>query len=60
MVRQPFEPALAGADREAALAGAAAPARAVFAGEADEGATFAVLHGLYWLTLDVGRERRRC
>ena len=57
VVRQLFEPALAGADREAAFAGSAAPARAVFAGEVDEGATFAVLHGLYWLTLNVGAER---
>jgi DNA-binding NarL/FixJ family response regulator len=57
VVRQLFEPALADADREAAFAGAAAPARAVFAGEVDEGATFAVLHGLYWLTLNVGAER---
>src|ERR1700753_4253316 len=57
VVRQLFEPALAGADREAAFAGAGAPARAVFAGEVDEGATFAVLHGLYWLTLHVRAAR---
>src|ERR1700755_2194039 len=50
------EPALAGTDRESAFAGAAAPARAVFAGEVDEGAPFAVLHGLYWLALHVGAE----
>jgi len=57
VVRQLFEPVLAEVGREVAFAGAAAPARAVFAGEADEGATFAVLHGLYWLTLNVGAER---
>ncbi len=57
VVRQLFEPVLAEVGREAAFEGAAAPARAVFAGEADEGATFAVLHGLYWLTLNVGAER---
>jgi DNA-binding CsgD family transcriptional regulator len=57
VVRQLFEPALAEVDREAAFAGAAAAARPVFEGEASEGATFAVLHGLYWLTLNVGAER---
>jgi DNA-binding CsgD family transcriptional regulator len=57
VVRQLFEPVLAEVGREVAFEGAAAPARAVFAGEADEGATFAVLHGLYWLTLNVGAER---
>jgi DNA-binding CsgD family transcriptional regulator/tetratricopeptide (TPR) repeat protein len=57
VVRQLFEPALEEVGREAAYEGAAATARAVFAGEADEGATFSVLHGLYWLTLNVGAER---
>jgi DNA-binding CsgD family transcriptional regulator len=57
VVRQLFEPVLAEVGRDAAFEGAAASARAVFAGEADEGATFAVLHGLYWLTLNVGEER---
>jgi DNA-binding NarL/FixJ family response regulator len=57
VVRQLFEPVLAEVGRDAAFEGAAAPARAVFAGEADEGATFSVLHGLYWLTLNVGAER---
>lgn len=57
VVRQLFEPVLAEVGREAAFGGAAASARAVFAGEADDGATFAVLHGLYWLTLNVGDER---
>src|ERR1700748_873301 len=57
VVRQLFEPALAEGDRDAAVAGAGAPGRSVFGGEADEGAPFAVLHGLYWLTLNVGAER---
>jgi DNA-binding NarL/FixJ family response regulator len=57
VVRQLFEPVLDEIGREAAFAGAAASARPVFAGEASEGATFAVLHGLYWLTLNVGAER---
>jgi DNA-binding CsgD family transcriptional regulator len=57
VVRQLFEPALAEVGRDAAFEGAAASARAVFAGEADEGATFAVLHGLYWTALNVGDER---
>ncbi|MBS1678728.1 MAG: AAA family ATPase [Actinobacteria bacterium] len=57
VVRQLFEPVLAEVGRDAAFEGAASSARAVFAGEADEGATFAVLHGLYWLTLNVGAER---
>lgn len=60
VVRQLFEPALAGADREELFAGAAAPARSVFEsdpGEDGAGATFAVLHGLYWLSLNVGAER---
>jgi DNA-binding CsgD family transcriptional regulator len=57
VVRQLFEPALVEVGREAAFAGAAAGARPVFEGDADEGATFAVLHGLYWLTLNVGAER---
>jgi DNA-binding NarL/FixJ family response regulator len=57
VIRQLFEPALTGVDREAAFAGAAAAARPVFEGETSEGATFAVLHGLYWLTLNVGAER---
>jgi DNA-binding NarL/FixJ family response regulator len=57
VVRQLFEPVLEEVGRDVAFAGAAAPARAVFAGEADEGATFAVLHGLYWTALNVGAER---
>src|SRR6201996_3084940 len=57
VVRQLFEPGLAEVGREAAFAGAAGAARPIFEGEASEGATFAVLHGLYWLTLNVGAER---
>ncbi|MBS1892550.1 MAG: AAA family ATPase, partial [Actinobacteria bacterium] len=57
VVRQLFEPVLAEVGRDLAFEGAAAPARAVFAGEADEGATFAVLHGLYWTALNLGEER---
>src|ERR1700760_3978640 len=57
VIRQLFEPVLAEVDREAAFAGAAGGARPVFEGETSEGATFAVLHGLYWLTLNVGAEK---
>src|SRR5882757_1273321 len=57
VVRQLFEPALGEVGREAAFAGAAEAARPAFEGETSEGATFAVLHGLYWLTLNVGAER---
>ena len=56
VVRQLFEPAL---DRGDVFSGAAAPARAVFedaAGGADA-ASFAVLHGLYWLVVDLGARR---
>ncbi|WP_369133559.1 BTAD domain-containing putative transcriptional regulator [Modestobacter sp. I12A-02662] len=55
-VRQLFEPELMAADRrEELLSGAAAPARAVFdlaPGEAPEG-SFAALHGLYWLAVEL-------
>jgi DNA-binding SARP family transcriptional activator len=55
-VRQLFEPALAAAgERDDLLGGAAASARAVFdpaPGDAAEG-SFAVLHGLYWLAVNV-------
>ncbi len=60
VVRQLFEPALAGVDREALFAGAAAPALPVFEstpGEGSEAASFAVLHGLYWLTLELAAEQ---
>lgn len=59
VVRQIFEASLARPDeRDALLSGAAAPAAAVFEGlggvQAGEGdASFAVLHGLYWLTLNL-------
>jgi DNA-binding CsgD family transcriptional regulator len=63
VVRQLFEPALHdGEARERWLDGAAAPARAIF--EAAElgsesvgtDATFAALHGLYWLTANVAAD----
>src|SRR6201999_3860480 len=57
VIRQLFEPVLAEVGREVAFAGAAEAARPVFEGETSEGATFAILHGLYWLTLNVGAER---
>ncbi|HXF32042.1 MAG TPA: AAA family ATPase [Solirubrobacterales bacterium] len=57
VVRQLFEPVLVEVGRDTVLAGAAEAARPVFEGETSEGATFAVLHGLYWLTLNVGAER---
>jgi DNA-binding CsgD family transcriptional regulator len=62
-VRQLFEPLRADPEQwEAALAGAAEPARAVFEtaslisaddGEAVRDASYATLHGLYWLTLNL-------
>jgi DNA-binding CsgD family transcriptional regulator len=57
VVRQLFEAAVA--TRPGALAGAAAPAAAVFEAEPGEGegASFAILHGLYWLTLNLAAER---
>jgi DNA-binding CsgD family transcriptional regulator len=58
VVRQLFEAAVADQPDDA-LAGAAAPAAAVFAGQpaTDGGAQFAALHGLYWLTLNLAAER---
>ena len=63
VVRQLFEPPLAASEaRERWLAGAAAPARAIFeAGEPESNgaatdATFAALHGLYWLTANVAAD----
>ena len=58
VVRQLFEAALADpAERERALAGAAAGAGQVFgapdAGSESDDASFAVLHGLYWLALNL-------
>ncbi|MGY1740020.1 MULTISPECIES: BTAD domain-containing putative transcriptional regulator [unclassified Blastococcus] len=56
VVRQLFEPLLTAPERrKALLGGAAAPARAVFdlaPGECPDG-TFAVLHGLYWLAVEL-------
>jgi hypothetical protein len=63
VVRQLFEPPLTdGEARERWLAGAAAPARAIFEAEDSHGngltsdATFAALHGLYWLTANVAAD----
>ena len=63
-VRQLFEPALADPERRAALlAGAAVGASPVFetlaeaARETAEESSFAVLHGLYWLTLQLAADR---
>jgi DNA-binding CsgD family transcriptional regulator len=65
VVRQLFEPLLADAElRELALAEAAAPAKAVFEtpegnGDASDAVdpSFAALHGLYWLTVNLASER---
>ena len=63
VVRQLFEPPLTdGEARERWLAGAAAPARAIFeaadsqANGLTSDATFAALHGLYWLTANVAAD----
>ncbi len=60
VVRQLFEAPVA-ESRAAALAGAAAPAAAVFeaapGSEAEGSASFAALHGLYWLCLNLAAER---
>jgi DNA-binding NarL/FixJ family response regulator len=64
VVRQLFEPALVDPElRERALAGAAGSARAVFApvesdpvAEPGGDASFAALHGLYWLTVNLASE----
>jgi hypothetical protein len=54
-VRQIFEPALTAAERrEELLAGAASISRAVFdLAHDDADGSFAVLHGLYWLTINL-------
>jgi len=63
VVRQLFEPALADSDaRTRLLVGAAAPASAVFeapedGAEAPVDPSFAVLHGLFWLTVNLSAER---
>ncbi|MDW5592723.1 AAA family ATPase [Conexibacter stalactiti] len=66
-VRQLFEPLLradaGGCERPNLLVGAAAPAAGVLGGPAADDATaaaegsFAVLHGLYWATLELAEER---
>jgi DNA-binding CsgD family transcriptional regulator len=63
VVRQLFEGAIATPEmRERALAGAAEPAAAAFGAGYDPaadggGASFAALHGLYWLALNLAEER---
>lgn len=67
IVRQLFEPALAGADegeRDEILSGAAALAAPLFAGDYLAGVVsrkpeslFATLHGLFWLTANVAARR---
>ena len=59
VVRQLFEAVVAGSD---ALSGAAAPARVVFQSPDENGtatgdASFAALHGLYWLALNLAAEQ---
>ena len=63
VVRQLFEPTLADEEMRArALAGAAGPARSVLGltprpgDEPVEDASFASLHGLYWLTVDLSED----
>jgi DNA-binding CsgD family transcriptional regulator len=60
VVRQLFEAEVAAPERRRELlAGAAAPAAAVF-GEVEagaDGASFAALHGLFWLVLNLAEER---
>ncbi len=63
VVRQLFEPALASKqERAELLSGAAESAETVFGSLNGDGSTggdasFAALHGLYWLTVNVGGER---
>jgi DNA-binding CsgD family transcriptional regulator/predicted negative regulator of RcsB-dependent stress response len=58
VVRRLFEHRVERApDRDALLAGAAAPAAAVIAGREAEGPSFDALHGLYWLTANLAAER---
>jgi DNA-binding NarL/FixJ family response regulator len=64
VVRQLFEALVSGPERKRALAGAAKPAEAVFGsldepGDADDSGTaaFAVLHGLFWLSLNLAEDR---
>jgi DNA-binding CsgD family transcriptional regulator len=64
VVRQLFEPLLHRAGGGAVLAGAAAPAGAVFSGfdtsssEEGEDVSFSVLSGLYWLALELAEDER--
>ena len=66
VVRQLFEPLLAEpAEREPLLSEAAAPARLVFeevkpGGAGGDDVSFAVLHGLYWLTVNLAASDRSC
>ena len=61
VVRQLFEPRLHGEDLDARFSGAAAAAREVFEDlrevEQTLGASYATLHGLFWLLLDLSEER---
>ncbi|HEX2096915.1 MAG TPA: AAA family ATPase [Solirubrobacterales bacterium] len=62
VVRQLFDPELADPERrELLLSGAAAPAAAVFGevgsgAEGGQGASFAALHGVFWLVLGLAEE----
>lgn len=61
VVRQLFETDVLDQAREALLGGAAAQARPIFAAvpgsQDDVDASFAVLHGLYWLTVNLADDR---
>ena len=65
VVRQLFEAALAEPEtRDRVLAGAAAPAHVVFGAPAEQAdgdgaidASFAVLHGLFWMTLNLAHDQ---
>lgn len=61
VVRQLFEALVVDESLEVRLAGAAESAAAVFRAPAEQGApedaSFAVLHGLYWLTLNLAADR---
>lgn len=62
VVRQLFEAAVTGPEGDSAFVGAAAPCRAVFGAPAapeaadDQAGSFAMLHGLYWLTLNLAAD----